>query len=141
MKLSSEMLPKFAIFWNKKKQIIFSLWATLDVENLKLLKMKKTIWVFLFQKYGKFWIILLCHFIKHKPLISEEWSTIKNHTPCVYCKFIFRYSYKIIAQPLVAAHSKVRPVFIYVSAETMNFRQWRKWLFYKLGNFQSGKKN
>ena len=28
--------------------------------------------VFIFQKYGKFWSILLGHFIKHKHLISEE---------------------------------------------------------------------
>ena len=31
-------------------------------------------WIFLFQKYGKFWSSLLGHFIKHKPLISEEWK-------------------------------------------------------------------
>ena len=31
-------------------------------------------WVFVFQKYGKFWSISLEHFIKHKPLISEEWD-------------------------------------------------------------------
>ena len=31
--------------------------------------------VFLFQKYSKFWSILLGHFIKHKPLISEECYT------------------------------------------------------------------
>ena len=30
-------------------------------------------WVFLFQKYGKFWSNSLHHFIKHKHLISEEW--------------------------------------------------------------------
>ena len=32
-------------------------------------KTRKTTWVFLIQKYGKFWNILLGHFIKHKPLI------------------------------------------------------------------------
>ena len=31
---------------------------------------------FVFQKYEKFLSILLGHFIKHKPLISEEWETI-----------------------------------------------------------------
>ena len=35
-------------------------------------KRKKTVCVFLFQKYGKVWSILLGHFIKHKALISEE---------------------------------------------------------------------
>ena len=34
---------------------------------------KKNTWVFVFQKYGKLWIISIGHFIKHKPLISEEW--------------------------------------------------------------------
>ena len=29
--------------------------------------------VFLFQNYGKFWSISLDNFIKHNPLISEEW--------------------------------------------------------------------
>ena len=37
---------------------------------------KKTNWVFVFQKYGKFRSVLLGHFIKHKPLISEEWFCI-----------------------------------------------------------------
>ena len=31
---------------------------------------------FLIQKYGKFWNVLLEHFIKHKPLISEECSSM-----------------------------------------------------------------
>ena len=35
-------------------------------------KGKKTAWVFVFQKYSKFWSVLLGHFIKHKLLISEE---------------------------------------------------------------------
>ena len=35
---------------------------------------KKNMRVFVFQKYGKFWSILLGHFIKHKLLISEEWT-------------------------------------------------------------------
>ena len=29
-------------------------------------------WFLVFQNYGKFWSVLLGHFIKHKPLISEE---------------------------------------------------------------------
>ena len=43
-------------------------------------KKKKTTWVFVFQKYGKCWSISLGHFIKHKPLISEE------------CKFNFIFA-------------------------------------------------
>ena len=36
---------------------------------------KKQLWVFVYIKYGKFWFILLGHFIKHKPLIFEEWTS------------------------------------------------------------------
>ena len=36
-----------------------------------------TIWIFIFQKYGKFWRIPLGHFIKHKHLISEEWNRLE----------------------------------------------------------------
>ena len=41
-------------------------------------KMKKPIWVFVFQQYGKFWSVSLEHFIKHKPLISEEFQLCYN---------------------------------------------------------------
>ena len=44
-------------------------------EKIKLREMKneKTPWVFVSQKkYGKFWSVSLEHFIKHKPLNSEE---------------------------------------------------------------------
>ena len=34
------------------------------------MKNVKTTWFFLFQNYGKFWSILLEHFIKHNPLIQ-----------------------------------------------------------------------
>ncbi len=32
---------------------------------------------FCIQKYGKFWNIILGHFIKHKAVISEDWFTKK----------------------------------------------------------------
>ena len=38
------------------------------------MKLKKSTYVFIFQKYGKFWSVLIGHFIKQNPLISEEWS-------------------------------------------------------------------
>ena len=38
----------------------------------KVARDKKSTWVFVFQKYGKFRSVSLGHFIKHKPLISEE---------------------------------------------------------------------
>ena len=35
--------------------------------------MKKTMWVFIFQKYGIFWSVSLGYLkVKNKPLISEE---------------------------------------------------------------------
>ena len=37
-------------------------------------KTKKTMRVFAFQNYGKFWSVSLEHFIKHKRLISEEYA-------------------------------------------------------------------
>ena len=36
------------------------------------MKNEKTTWIFVFQKYGKFSSVSQGHFIKHKPLISEE---------------------------------------------------------------------
>ena len=30
-------------------------------------------WIFVFQKYSKFCSFSIGHYIKHKPLISEEW--------------------------------------------------------------------
>ena len=38
-------------------------------------KTKKTIWVFLYIKYSKFWIVSLEHFVEHKLLISEAWPS------------------------------------------------------------------
>ena len=38
------------------------------------MKNKKISWVFVIKKYGKFWSVSLEHFIKHKPLFSEECS-------------------------------------------------------------------
>ena len=47
---------------------------------------KKKLWVFIDMKYGKFWSILPGHFIKHKPLISEEWSSILSTHLSVWYK-------------------------------------------------------
>ena len=57
--------------WSISTQIIAS-----TVKNPKLPEMinKKYIWVFIFQKYGKFWSVSQHNFIKHKPLFSEEWQ-------------------------------------------------------------------
>ena len=90
---SEMMLQNLPYFGNKKTQIVFLGFhfklvricyigyvdIASDVQNSLVArneKWKKTIWVFLFQKYGKFWSILLDNFIEHKLLISEEcWYT------------------------------------------------------------------
>ena len=41
-----------------------------DAKKMKL-KNDKIHWLFLFKKYGR--LIVLGYFIKHKPIISEEW--------------------------------------------------------------------
>ena len=43
------------------------------------MKKKNSKWVFIFQKYDKFWSISLGHFIKHKLLISEECNITNTH--------------------------------------------------------------
>ena len=71
MKCSSEMLQNLAYFWNKKTQLV--------LYN----------WVFLFQKYAKFWSVSLENFIKHKNLISEEcWYTLWSNTEYILKAFI-----------------------------------------------------
>ena len=59
--------------------------------------MEKTMWVFIFQKYGKFWSVLLGHFIKHKLLISEEW--IKDNIMVLWvCILKYKYlNYHIVS--------------------------------------------
>ena len=42
-------------------------------------KQKKQLWGFVYIKYGKFWSISLELFIKHKPLLSEEWDEKFTH--------------------------------------------------------------
>ena len=47
------------------------------------MKCKIPRWVFnvvcIFQKYGKYWNVLLDHFIKHKPMFSEEWQNLPSN--------------------------------------------------------------
>ena len=51
------------------------LWLGQNIKWHEMENEKKTMWVFLHIKYVKFWSISPGHFIKHKPLISEEWSS------------------------------------------------------------------
>ena len=92
MKMSSERLKNVPYFWNKKNQIVLSffiiyqfrstlIYLTVDDDTLlkilRCLKWKKTSLGFLIlKKWGKFWSISVVNFIKHEPLISEEWSCI-----------------------------------------------------------------
>ena len=54
---------------------------------------KNVLGVFIFQKYDKFWSILLELFVKHKPLISEEWAVFtwqgKIHLKIKFLSFSF----------------------------------------------------
>ena len=57
-------------------------------------KTKETTWIFVFQKYGTFWSVLLGYFIKHKPLIPEE---------CISFSRIFNFTKKISSKLLSSA--------------------------------------
>ena len=87
-KSSSKMLQNLPYFWNTKNHIVFFIFhfvllyfslmnalVYVECRHAWNEKRKKNYisWDFVFQKYGKFWSILLEHFIKHKYLISEEW--------------------------------------------------------------------
>ena len=94
MKWPSQTLQSLPYFWNTKSHVDFhfSFHATLFFSPNKCpglcghrprhplgkkwsstkWKTKKTTWVFIYQKYAKFWSVLLELFVKHKPLISEE---------------------------------------------------------------------
>ena len=69
MKSSSKMLQNLPYFIYLKTQSCFFCFSFHA-------RWKKQLWVFVYIKYGKFWSILLGHFIKHKPLISEVWPRI-----------------------------------------------------------------
>ena len=59
---------------------------------------KKTMWVFVFQKNGKIWSVLLEHFIKHKPLFFCRVCSLinKNHTGLHELSYLVIY-YKIFS--------------------------------------------
>ena len=82
MKWPSEMLQILPYFWNIKTYIVFfSFRATVFPPNectALALWLGQSLGKFVFQKYGKFWSILVGHFIKHKALISEEYVG-ENH--------------------------------------------------------------
>ena len=66
-------------------------------------------WVFVFQKYGKFWSVSLGHFIKHKPLISNEWSYMHSNFWLLiftnYWKLCIKFS---SAYKTIESHQKSR---------------------------------
>ena len=65
--LSFWMKPLYVNLFANSSFFRCSFGATLN------LKMKKTMLVFFFYKYGKFWSILLEQKVERKPLFSEEW--------------------------------------------------------------------
>ena len=52
----------------------------------------KTIFFFIFQKYGTFWSILLGHFIKHKFLISEEYARVHSRNETANYEFNLKWA-------------------------------------------------
>ena len=77
-------------------------------------KMKKTMGVFVFQKYGKFWSVLLGYFIKHKPLISEAWTNlskikIENHILIAHIYNFFFFFSRIIYSQVVFVPGNMVP--------------------------------
>ena len=96
MKWPSKTLQNLPYVWNMETNIVFffifhfvllyfsqmNALVYVDISNthslggkIKSHEMKKTTWIFVFQKYGKTWSVSLGHFIKHKLLISEEWRS------------------------------------------------------------------
>ena len=91
MKWPSETLQNLSYFWNTNTHLgfcdffisyyfIFSLMNALHPARPWSISTKKTTWIFLWLKYGKIWSVSLGHFIKHKPLISEECSLMRQKT-------------------------------------------------------------
>ena len=71
--MTKQNVSKFAIFYiYKSPKLTFSFCATLFIPN----ECPWSISLSTDNKYGIFWSILLGHFMKHKHLISEEWSII-----------------------------------------------------------------
>ena len=79
------------------------------IKKNKITKKNFTTWIFVFQKYGKFWSVLQEHFIKHKPLISEECCIFTKKKSlkiywnffCYYFLFFFHKRRIIYLKPLV----------------------------------------
>ena len=76
-------LWKLDIFLTRGGGLISDVKRKLYLQPIKPIFYKKTtMLVIVFQKYGKFWSILLGHFIKHKAITSEEWISRKVVTSC-----------------------------------------------------------
>ena len=53
-------------------------------------------WVFLLQKYGKFWSVSLEHQVERQPLISEEWNVDDKSWICYIFFSILFFSGEVI---------------------------------------------
>ena len=80
-------------------------------EKQSCMKWKKQLWVFVYMKYGKFWSILVGHFIKHKPLKSEEWHFLD------LCKENYKYfTLRDIFYTNVEKNSDIKIHFVKISS-------------------------
>ena len=104
MKCSSGTLQNLPYFWNTKSHVVFLVFHFMLLfppnecrpglcrhnrgknKLARYERLKKTPWVFVFQKYDKFWSVLLEHLIKHKSLFSEEWYSCSRSNRMKFLK-------------------------------------------------------
>ena len=96
---------------------------------------KKTTWVFVFQKYGKFWSILWGHFINPKPLISEE--CIVNVFRCYFPKIVFIYLFIFCLEKFYVEHRdhSIQPIDWRGMGRTFQSDLWIRLWFLENGYF------
>ena len=103
-------------------------------------KMKKTsTWVFVFQKYGKFWSVSLELFIKQKPLISEN---------CVAMKYVILWKYqrlkKTSNQTFWKYYWQIIGTYIFIHADFwIDKLWWKSWPYnyiIKISEFSGSRK-
>ena len=76
-------------FGIRKPTKLFLHWSISLEEKIKKRKKENyDAWVFVLQKYGKSWSISLWHFIRHKPLIIEEYGSFLSCWKSVYTKVV-----------------------------------------------------
>ena len=94
------------------------------------MKNAKTRWVFVSQKYGKFWSVLLGHFIKHKPPISEEWLHIMS------CQNSMENGILLIKILILKSHFLICECPLYITYLWMNIISAKKIMYTEQNSFQ-----